>query len=347
VTDAPMGGTAQASGPRAFDSHLLAGALAVAVGINVAIQTRINGAFGHRIGDGVVVAVISFGTGLVCAIVFVLCQPRARAGVVTARAALRTGGLRWWQLLGGLGGAMYVASQGITVAALGVALFTVCIVAGQTGNSLVVDRLGLGPGGVRHVTPARITAALLAVAAVGIGVSDRWHVADFRPLFVVFVAVAGAAAAFQQAFNGQVARVSGSGPVSSVVNFVAGLLALSVILVVEHVVSGDPLPALPPVLSGDWWLYLGGPMGFAYTIGLALVVRTLGVLVFGLCAIAGQLAGALLLDAVAPAAGGEVTWQLVTAVAPTLVAVMLAGLGSRRSAGAAAGEPDAVEGSPA
>ena len=63
-------------------------------------------------------------------------------------------------------------------------------------------------------------------------------------------------------------------------------------------------------------------MGFAYTLGLALVVRTLGVLVFGLCAIAGQLAGALLLDIVAPGRRAATsTWQLVIAVALTLVAV--------------------------
>src|SRR6478735_591440 len=106
--------------PRALDSHLLAGALAVVVGVNVAIQSRINGEFGHRIGDGVYVAVLSFGLGLICAITFVLLNGRARAGVPVAIQAVRTGGLRWWELLGGLGGAMFVAAQSITVATLGV-----------------------------------------------------------------------------------------------------------------------------------------------------------------------------------------------------------------------------------
>ena len=304
------------------------------VGVNVAVQSRINGEFGQRIGDGVYVAVLSFGTGLVCAIVFVLLNGRARAGIPVAAAALRDGRLRWWQLTGGLGGAMYVASQSITVATLGVALFTVCIVAGQTGNSLIVDRLGLGPGGARAFTVARVSAAAITVLAVGIGVSDRWNLGDFKPLYVLLVVAAGAAAAFQQAFNGQVARVSDSAPVSSLVNFVVGFLALVLVLGVDHLLSGDTLPSLPSPLSGDWWLYLGGPMGFAYTLGLALVVRTLGVLVFGLCAIAGQLLGALLLDVIAPAHGGEVTWQLVVAVSLTLVAVLLAGSAQPRLAGA-------------
>lgn len=314
---------------RLTESPVVAGTIAVVVGVDVAVQSRINGEFGHRIGDGVYVALISFATGLACAVVAVVASRRARAGARRAAAGVRTGGLRWWQLLGGLGGALYVASQGVTIAALGVALFTVCVVAGQTGNSLLVDRLGLAPGGVRPVTAARVLAALLTVVAVGVGVSDRWDQGSFRVAFVLLVAAAGAAAAFQQAFNAQVARVAESVPVSSLVNFVVGLLALAVLLLVGHLVTGHALPALPSPLSGSWWLYLGGPMGFAYTIGLALVVRTLGVLVFGLCAIAGQLTGAVVLDVVAPTQGSAVTWQLLVAVALTFGAVVLAGLARR------------------
>jgi transporter family-2 protein len=47
-------------------------------------------------------------------------------------------------MLGGVGGAMFVAAQGLVVPTLG-ALFTVAVVAGQTGNSLVADRLGWAP----------------------------------------------------------------------------------------------------------------------------------------------------------------------------------------------------------
>ena len=100
--------------------------------------------------------------------------------------------------------------------------------------------------------------------------------------------------------------------------------------------SGEALPPVPDPLSGDWWLYLGGPMGFAYTLGLALVVRTLGVLVFGLCAIAGQLAGAVAMDVIVPASGASVTWQVITAVVLTFAAVLLAGTTGRRAVGGSA-----------
>jgi transporter family-2 protein len=217
----------------------------------------------------------------------------------------------------------------VTVTALGVALFTVCIVAGQTGNSLLVDRLGLAPGGVRHITAPRVFASVLVVGAVVIGVSDRWEVDDFNVWFVIFAAAAGGAAAFQQAFNAQVARVADSVTVSSLVNFIVGFLALGLLVGIMHAVSGEVFPPLPNPISGDWWLYLGGPMGVAYTLGLALVVRTLGVLVFGLCSIAGQLAGAVVIDLVAPTGSTTVGWQIITAVVLTFVAVVLAGRGTR------------------
>lgn len=302
------------------------------VGANVAVQTRINGELGQRLDDGVYAAVVSFGVGLLCGLLFLAFSARIRAGLRVALRGVSRGDLRPWELLGGLGGAAYVASQGVTVAALGVALFTVCIVAGQTGNSLIVDRFGLGPGGVRHLTTARVVATVIAIGAVALGVSDRWDVGEFRWGFVIFVVLAGSAAAFQQAFNGQVARVSGSPTVSSVVNFTVGFTALLLICAGMHLASGETFSALPNPFSGDWWLYLGGPMGFAYTLGLAVVVRILGVLLFGLCSIAGQLFGALLLDLAWPTTGGDVTWRLIAAVALTFVAAALAG----RSAATAA-----------
>nr|WP_246868878.1 DMT family transporter [Saccharopolyspora sp. ASAGF58] len=38
-------------------------------------------------------------------------------------------------------------TQGMAATALGVAMFTVAVVAGQISSGLVVDRLGLGPAG--------------------------------------------------------------------------------------------------------------------------------------------------------------------------------------------------------
>jgi transporter family-2 protein len=78
---------------------------------------------------------------------------------------------------GGLAGALTVATQGLAVAVIGVSLFTVGVVAGQTLNGLVLDRVGYGPAGVVAVTMPRIAGGALALIAVGIslqgGVLER------------------------------------------------------------------------------------------------------------------------------------------------------------------------------
>lgn len=314
-----------------LESRRVAVLIAGTAGSLVAIQARINGAFGRAIDDGRVAACISFAVGLIGAILLVVPFARGRAGIRLVGVSLRERSLGWWQLLGGLGGALYVLSQTVTVATLGVALFTVCIVAGQTGNSLVVDQLGLAPGGRRAVTPNRIAAAVLAVVAVVIGVSDRLDSSSFRLIFVVLVIVAGAGAAFQQAFNAQVARAANSPTVSSLVNFIVGFTALFLVTALLRIGASTPFPHLPAPWSGHWWYYIAGPLGLLYTLGLALTVRTLGVLLFGLCSIAGQLIGAVAVDLIAPTQGATVTWELLVAVGLTCVAAMLAaGLLQRR-----------------
>src|SRR5690606_41696034 len=55
------------------------------------------------------------------------CWPGARAAVARVVGALRSGRLRWWEVLGGTAGGFYVAAQGLTAATLGVALFMVAV----------------------------------------------------------------------------------------------------------------------------------------------------------------------------------------------------------------------------
>jgi uncharacterized membrane protein YdcZ (DUF606 family) len=99
---------------------------------------------------------------------------------------------------------------------------------------------------------------------------------------------------FQQAMNGTATVHYGTPIAATLVNFIAGTCVLWVAWSIKVAVAG---PANP--LPGEWWYYLGGPMGCVF-IGLgALLVRSLGVLVTGLGMIAGQLLGSLGLDLLA------------------------------------------------
>src|SRR5688572_30166713 len=102
----------------------------------LAVQGRVNGQLGHQIHDGVLAALISFSVGSVLLLAALPILPAARAGVGRLRESLRQGALRPWQLLGGTCGAFLVTTQGLTVSILGVAVFTVAVVAGQVVSSL-------------------------------------------------------------------------------------------------------------------------------------------------------------------------------------------------------------------
>ena len=92
---------------------------------------------------------------------------------------------------------------------------------------------------------------------------------------------------------------------------------------------GNPLPS-------EWWYYLGGPMGIIFIALGALLVRSLGVLLTGLCMIGGQLVGSLLLDLVVPAPGTIVVFATVAGTLLTLAAIVLTTLPWPRRTGAPA-----------
>ncbi|MDA8434771.1 MAG: DMT family transporter [Actinomycetales bacterium] len=298
-------------------------ALAFVVGLLVVAQSRSNGGLAVAVGDGLLAAVLSFVTGAVILAVIIAARPATRRALTRALPAqLRSGRLRWWHLAGGLGGALLVAGQGLAVPVLGVALFTVVMVAGNTGTSLVVDRVGLGPGAARAVTARRVVAALGATAAVALAVGGRAAAGDLAVWAVVLVLVAGAAVAIQPALNGQVALRTGDVLAATAVNFAVGLTALVVALAVEHL-AGHAWTAPPPPWE-EPLLWLGGPVGVLFIAVGSLVVRPLGVLLFGLLNIAGQLTGSLVSDLLFPTPGTVVGWQLLAGAALTGASVALA-----------------------
>ncbi len=295
---------------------------ALAVGVLIALQARINGQLSTELNNGLQAALISFGSGLVLLSVMWLASAKMRAGGRRMVHAVRDGTLPTWMILGGFLGGFFVTVQATTVPVIGVAVFTVAVVAGQSANSLFVDRIGLGPAGKQPITLGRVGAAILAVAAVVLAIADRFGGGSgVTPLAVGFALFAGFAIAVQQAMNGRVSRASESPFTAAWLNFAFGTLGLGVALGVAAVVTGHPIGALP---SGPWWIYVGGVLGVAFIATSAWVLPIIGVLVFALVAIAGQLIGSLVLDLVFPVPGSNVTWNLVAGVLLALVAVLLA-----------------------
>jgi transporter family-2 protein len=298
--------------------------VALVCGAGVALQSRINGQLGGELSDGFVAAVISFGSGLIIISIALAVSRTGRRGVVRVRDAVRTREVPWWHVLGGLGGGLFVLSQGLTVGLIGIALFTVAAVAGQTISGLVIDARGIGTVAPKRVTAARVVGSAVALIAVGISVGpELTGNAPFWALIAPFVV--GLLLGVQQALNGQVKTLSGSAIAATFFNFVAGTALLLVIALVNVATSGFPksFPTNP-------LLYIGGLLGVLFIAGFAAAIPIIGVLLQSLAAVSGQLLMSLLLAIIAPTSSTALTVTTVVGTVLTLAGVAIASIPSRR-----------------
>lgn len=301
------------------DNRRATGIAAAALGgVAVALQARLNGQLADSLHDGFVAALVSFVIGTVIVGAATLSMPAARQGLRAVRESLAAGKVRGWQLTGGVCGAAVVASQGLSVGTLGVAIFTVAIVAGQSAASLAVDHAGIGPSGPEPLDGTRVAGAALTIVAVGVAVAGRITAPSALALAILPV-IGGAASAWQQAVNGRVRQAAGSATTATLINFLVGIACLVVACVIDLAVRGWPTGSLPT----RWWEYMGGVIGAGFIAVTAAVVRYTGVLLLSLAMIAGQLVGAVVIDATVPG-GRRPDAYTIAGVVLTMVAVAIA-----------------------
>ena len=301
--------------------------LAVVVGALTAVQSRLNGQLSKDIHNGLAAAIISFGSGWI--VLFILCFgiKVERQGLRNIWKAVNSGRLKRWEIIGGMGGGFFVATQSITVPKLGVAIFTIATVGGQTVASLLVDKLGIGPAGKKQVTVPRIFAAVMTLFAVTIAVFPDLAHATFSALAVGMTLIVGIVISFQQALNGRVNVVATRPLATAFLNFLMGTFVLAIALAI-NLGNGGSIGHLPTTA----WLYLGGPIGVIFIATSAYVVKHMGILNFVLSSVTGQLIGALALDWLAPAAHTKVSSYLVTGVVMTLGSILISRYFERRKA---------------
>jgi transporter family-2 protein len=290
-------------------------ALAVFCGALMALQVRVNSQLAARLGDGYTAAVISFASGLFILLVLVACFRHGRIGIRRAFAAVYRREMLWWYLFGGAGGAFLVLTQGLAAGVVGIALFTIVAVGGQTIGGLVFDRIGMGTGTRIPLTAPRVLGAILSLAAIAWSVvGGVEHNAPLWMLVLPFAA--GVTMSWQQAVIGRVKSVADSALAATTISFAGGTVLLSLILVVKDVAFG-----LPTHLPAEPWLYLGGAIGCVFIGGIAILVRITGVLVLTLGTVAGQLLGALALGVLLPLSSDPIPFATFASTGLALVAV--------------------------
>ena len=301
--------------------------LAALSGLMIALQARANGELSHRLNNGLEAALVSFGSGLIIIAVIAAFNPAIKEGISNLRAAVANKEIARWKLLAGALGGSFVAIQTHIVPLIGVAIYSVASIAGQTAMSLVVDRIGLTGGGKKLISKRRVAAAVLTVLAVFVSVFDRIDAKNLSLFAVMLGCIAGAVVSVQRALNGQINEHSHQSFTTSLLNFITGT-SLLVILILGGVLIGKI--ELVPLPVGPWWIYTGGTIGVIYIAFTSIIVQHLGVLTFTLFSVGGQLVGSLVIDLISPTNGVNVSAYLVTGIVMTYLGVIAGGVNSSR-----------------
>ncbi len=301
--------------------------LATLSGAMIALQARANGELSHRLNNGLQAALVSFGSGLLIIFVITLFNSTIKEGIKNLRKAVANKEIARWKLLAGALGGSFVAIQTQIVPLIGVAIYSVASIAGQTAMSLVVDRIGLTGGGKKLISPRRVLAAFLTVLAVLVSVWDRIDANNLSMFAVTAGGIAGAIVGIQRALNGQINEYSHQSFTTSLLNFITGTSFLLFLIVAGLILGRNELSPLP---SGPWWIYTGGVIGVIYIAFTSTIVQHLGVLTFTLFSVGGQLVGSLIIDLVSPTDGVSVSAYLVTGIVMTYAGVIAGGVGSSR-----------------
>jgi bacterial/archaeal transporter family-2 protein len=299
--------------------------LAALSGILIAMQARANGELSHRMGNSIEAALVSFGSGLILISIISIFTPSIRNGMKNLKSAVNRKEIPVWTLFAGMLGGSFVAVQTQIVPIVGVAIYSVASIAGQTATSLLVDRIGLTGGGKKQITTRRVTAAGVTVLAVLVSVFDRIDAQNLSLFAVLFGCFAGCIVGVQRALNGQINESTHQSFATSWLNFIMGTTFLFIFLSIGVLINRSELVPLP---AGPWWMYMGGTIGVIYIAFTSTIVQHLGVLTFTLISVGGQLVGSLLIDLYSPTEGVQISAYLVTGIVMTYLGVVVGGVGS-------------------
>jgi len=301
--------------------------LAALSGVMIAFQARANGELSYRLDNAPQAALVSFSSGLFFITIYAMFSPKIKEGIRRLKAAVSSGEIPKIRLLAGSLGGAFVALQTSVVPLIGVALYSVASIAGQSAVSLLVDRIGLTGGGVKLISPRRIAAAFITVIAVLVSVLDKLEADNFQLFALLLAVIAGALVGVQRALNGQINEHSQNSYTTSLLNFITGTSFLTLFIIILIALGRVELQPLP---IGPWWIYTGGVIGVIYIAATSLIVQHLGVLTFTLFSVGGQLIASLLLDIYSPTQGVSVSWYLVSGIAMTYIGVLVGGVRQSR-----------------
>lgn len=304
----------------------------------IAIQGKFNGDLSTAGAGPLVASSLAYAGALATVLLFLAGTGQLRASLST----IRSTGALWWFAIG-LCSVPIVVSMAVGIPVIGVALASVCAVAGQTVSGLVLDARGIGVDAPIRLTARRGVAGLCAllglVIAVLTGPGPSTQTVLSAVIMGVFLFVGGLLLSVQTAGNGVVAAQTGNPLIPVVTSVAGGLIGVS-LLTGAIALTGNLGEVALPSVTGQWWLYLGGPLGMVIATAAAFAVTRLGTFALTIAIVGGQLVTAVALDIFGSVGA---SWSTALSLAIIAISVTLTVLPTRTQQTDPATEPDPLE----
>jgi bacterial/archaeal transporter family-2 protein len=212
------------------------------------------------------------------------------------------GGAEPWQLVGGLGSAVYITAGIVLFPRLGAVVSVGLFIAGQMLGSLALD--GFGWLGVSR--EPLTAAALLGAAAVVVGAAlivRGQHGAraiggavSERSGWLALALLAGAVLPVQGAVNAQLRAQLDAPATVGAFSFLVATAAMAVVLAGSLALAGATAPRAEPLRRVPWWGWLGGLCGASYVTAVFLLIPEIGTAATIALTVAGQQVASLFVD---------------------------------------------------
>eukprot|EP00054_Salpingoeca_dolichothecata_P025100 m.173302 g.173302 ORF g.173302 m.173302 type:complete len:428 (+) comp25244_c0_seq2:1753-3036(+) len=294
-----------------LQAELLLLLLIFAIGVGITAQTAINVELGKALGSSIYSAFLSFAIGAVI-LTFVMfieaCKHNhpliqiklRRVQDVAKNTSTKASVLKILPLLsGGLFGATLVTLAIVLSPKVGLALYFAFVTAGQLCMALTFDHTGFLGLPKKRVHWTQLLFCVLALAGCGMSVIER-AMDSSDSLGQVFLGafggfVGGCLLPLQTAVNRLLADYMPSKTQASLLSFYIGALALGIVSAVMSLLSSN-LDDQWKFEDSRWYQYLSGFAGVFIVLGSVVLAPVVGVSLFFLAIIAGQLSASLVFD---------------------------------------------------
>lgn len=300
-------------------------AIGAAAGIIWAIQAKMNAQFGAELGDPLASAALNFICGSALLLLAAVTRPRRIGATVSRlRRAVSTKAISPLTFLAGLVGVGIVLAQVYIVDVIGIATFTVTLVAGSAIAAIVIDATGFGPDGVVRITPLRMLGAVVLVAAVGLVAFGQGSSSAVTTVAILGIGVAlltGMLVALQTAMTGALVKTSDGIIVPMLIAFIAGAVLLPIVRAFLGPVS------IPDGVSPVF--LVAGPLAVVFVSAAAVLAGRMNLLLLSAAIVIGQSVGAIVIDLIFPTPAGRPGLIAAVGVALAIVAVLIIAFATR------------------